>query len=230
MNKMKCEPHYIYTIRPGDTLFSIAQRLGSSVDIIEKANFLKPPITDPGLIFPGQILVIPITNQTAQAYNQTDVYYLVQPADSLFTIGQRFSVHPDLLAGFNPDIQDPNLIFVNQVLRIPTFIYEIQEGDSLFVISKRLGIPLQKILQANAGRPGLSPDVIYPQYLLIIPYPSSRNLVVFRPFPGQNVMSGEPIEGLACAFDANVLHQVRDDNDVIVFDERFTTAAQGAPA
>ena len=44
-----------YTVQPGDTLFSIAQRFGSSVDAIVAAN----DIADPSLISPGQKLIIP---------------------------------------------------------------------------------------------------------------------------------------------------------------------------
>lgn len=39
--------HYIYTVRPGDTLYVIARRFGSTVQLIEQTNALYPPITDP---------------------------------------------------------------------------------------------------------------------------------------------------------------------------------------
>jgi peptidoglycan/xylan/chitin deacetylase (PgdA/CDA1 family) len=44
-----------YVVQPGDTLYSIALRIGVSVESITRANGL----TDPGYIFVGQILVIP---------------------------------------------------------------------------------------------------------------------------------------------------------------------------
>ena len=53
--------HIIYTVRPGDALYSIARRFGSEVQLIEQTNALFPPITDPGLIYPGQVLLIPET-------------------------------------------------------------------------------------------------------------------------------------------------------------------------
>lgn len=44
-----------YTVQPGDTLFDIARRFGSTVDALVEAN----DISDPDLITPGQVLEIP---------------------------------------------------------------------------------------------------------------------------------------------------------------------------
>lgn len=44
-----------YTVQPGDTLFQIAQRFGTTVQSLVQAN----NITDPDLIYPGQVLTIP---------------------------------------------------------------------------------------------------------------------------------------------------------------------------
>jgi LysM repeat protein len=44
-----------YTVRPGDTLSSIAARFGTTVKALQKLN----GITDPSLIHPGQVLRIP---------------------------------------------------------------------------------------------------------------------------------------------------------------------------
>lgn len=46
----------IYTVAAGDTLSAIASRYGTSVAAITAAN---PQITNPNLIFPGQVLVLP---------------------------------------------------------------------------------------------------------------------------------------------------------------------------
>lgn len=44
----------IYTVKPGDTLYSIAKRYGTSVRNLVTFNYLSPPY----IIYPGQQLVV----------------------------------------------------------------------------------------------------------------------------------------------------------------------------
>ncbi|MEX2415844.1 MAG: LysM peptidoglycan-binding domain-containing protein [Paenibacillaceae bacterium] len=218
--------HYLYTIRPGDTLYAISQRFGSPIQLIEQTNALFPPFTDPTLIFPGQLLVV----SEIGVGQRSAVSYIVNPGDSLYTISQRFSATPDIMAGLNPQITNINLIYPGIPLNIPAFIYEVEEGESLYRISSQLGIPLNQIIIANQGRAGFSPDVIYAGYRLIIPLSLSRNIVVFRPLPGSRVVPGQAIEGIARVFEATINYQIRDDHGVIVTNERYLTTSAGAPA
>ena len=156
--------HFIYTVRPNDTLYSIARRLGSTVEQLEQLNALYPPFTDPGLIFPGQMLIVPYQYNPA-----TQLFYFVNPSDTLYSIATRFSTSVQRVMGMNPDVTNPNLIYVNQLLRVPGRVYRVSTGDSLGSIANQLGVSVPAIIQANQGRPGFSPDVIYPGYGLIIP-------------------------------------------------------------
>lgn len=218
------ETHVVYTVQPGDTLYSIATRFGSTVEAIRQANAVYPPITDPDLIFPGWTLLVP-----TPAIQPFRTIYIVAPGDTLFSIAQRFNTYVDLLAGVNVRLQDPNLITVGQALWVPGFVYEVVPGDTLVRISRHFQIPLSSILAANEGRVGFSVDVIYPGFRLLLPLPSNRNVVVIRPYPGDLIQSGVQVEGFARIFEANVLTQIRGDNDVVVSNERFTTALAGAP-
>lgn len=53
-----CPPGFLgrYTVVQGDSMFSIAQRFGVSLDALIAAN---PHITNPKLIFPGDVLCVP---------------------------------------------------------------------------------------------------------------------------------------------------------------------------
>jgi LysM repeat protein len=219
------ELHYLYTVQPGDTLYGMARRFQSDVELIRTANAIYPPFTDPDLIFPGQELLIPTF-----LYGFTHVNYVVQAGDTLWNIAQRFGTHPDIIAGLSPHVYDPATIFVNQILQIPAFVYAIQPGDTLGGVAAQTGVPLESIIRANERRPYFSPDLIYPGYRIIVPAGASRNIFVTRPLPGQEVRQGFELSGIARAFEANVNFQVRDANGVIVTDERFTTAEMAGPA
>ncbi len=111
----------IYTVQPGDTLFSIAMRLGSTVDLILAAN----QIPDPDQIMPGQKLLIPILTGTRVQ---------VQPGDTLFNLALRYDLPVDVIAAAN-NLQPPFTIFPGQVLQIPLLLPNV--NDCIAYLSTR---------------------------------------------------------------------------------------------
>lgn len=217
--------NFIYTVQPGDTLYAIANQFDSTPEAIANANYLFPPVTNPDLIFPGQVLVVPSNQQ-----NGLSTFYIVAPGITLNSIARRFTANLDLIAGINPNIDDPNMIFPGQQLLVPAFIYNVEPGDTIFQIEQRFGIPRSTIIRANLDRPGFSPDTIWPGFSLIIPLPTSENIAVITPLPGTVISSGQRVAGWARAFEGTVLHQVQDRNGVVVSRERSVMSSQGAPA
>lgn len=217
--------HVVYTVRSGDTLTSIANQFGTSVQSLVQANALFPPVTEPDLIYPGQKIVARVPGMSVQS----TVLYQVAQGDTLFRIGQQFSTGTDLLAALNR-LPDPDDLRVAQLLYIPAWVYEVEPGDTLFRMSRRFGVSLSTLLRANQHRPGLSPDLIYPGFRLIVPIPSSTNIVVFSPLPGTVIAPGHPLSGAARAFEATILYQIRDATERIVTRERPITTSEGAPA
>ncbi|WP_126425241.1 LysM peptidoglycan-binding domain-containing protein [Brevibacillus marinus] len=217
--------HVVYTVRSGDSLSSIADQFGTSVPALLQANALYPPITDPNLIYPGQVIVARIPGMS----QQSAVLYQVAQGDTLFRIGERFSVGVDLLAALN-QLQDPDFLRVAQLLTIPAFVYEVEPGDSLYRISRRFGVSLSALVRANRNRPGLSPELIYPGFRLVVPLPSSTNIAVLQPLPGTRVVPGQRLSGLARAFEATIQYQIRDAAGRVVTGERAITTSEGAPA
>lgn len=216
--------HLLYTVRQGDTLYTIAEQWGTNVPSLVQINALHPPVTDPDRIYPGQVLLVRLPGMA----EQSSVLYQVQPGDTLYRIAERFSVSVDMLAGLN-QIQQPDIIRVGQLLYIAAFVYEVERGDSLYRISQRFGTPMSELFRANRNRPGLSPDVIYPGFRLVVPLPSSTNIVVFQPLPGTRIAPGHHLTGSARAFEATINYQIRDAMGRIVTRERAATATQGAP-
>lgn len=217
--------HTVYTVRPGDTLYTIAERNGSTVELLEETNALYPPFAERGMIYPGQVLVV-----SEVGLNQRNqITYIIQPGDSLYTIGLRFSAVPEMLAGLNPLIQTPGLIYPGLPLAVPAVIYGVEEGDSLYGISRKLGVPVRELVQANRGRPGFSPDLILSGYRLIVPLPSSTNILVLRPLPGAQIRPGQALEGLARAFEAVIQFQLLGEDGTVLTRERTVTTSAGAP-
>ncbi|SHF95403.1 LysM peptidoglycan-binding domain-containing protein [Ornithinibacillus halophilus] len=153
---------FIYTVKPGDTLFNIASNIGGTVPLLVEANAVYPPIMDLYQIFPGQVLVV-----TTPGKKQ--VNHIVDIGEALYQIAERYSTTVEKILELNPQIENPNVIFYNQVLQIPAQIYSVEPGDAFFQIAERFGVSTSTLLMANQNRPGLSPDVVYPGYQIIIP-------------------------------------------------------------
>lgn len=219
------QAHYLYRVQPGDTVYALARRFYSTVEEITQANHLYPPVTDPYLIYPGQLLVIP-----SIPIARPPVLYLVSPGDVLFRIAQRFSTHVDLLAGINPEISNPDLIYPGQQVFVPALMVVVESSDTLYRIAERFGVSAAQLMRANQDRPGFSADLIWPGYRLIVPTPTSENIMVYTPFPGTVFDSVQRVSGWGRAFEANLLVQVRDARGVTISEERAVTATEGAPA
>lgn len=94
-----------YTVVKGDTLTSIAFKLGVSVDHLVNIN----KINNPNLIYPGQILIY---NKNNNNYN----LYEVKEGDSLWAISKKLNIDIDNLIKIN-GITNPDIIFPNQILK-----------------------------------------------------------------------------------------------------------------
>ena len=156
------EGWFYYTVQRGDTLFSIAQQFGISVEELKQLNGLTEDT-----IYVGQKLRVPGSPPEREEY----IEYIVQPGDTLFSIARRFGVDMQELAQLN-GITDPSTIYVGQRLRIPANatpareLYRVQPGDTLSSIAQRFGVSLQALMEAN----GITdPDQIYVGQLLRIP-------------------------------------------------------------
>ncbi|WP_214851474.1 LysM peptidoglycan-binding domain-containing protein [Exiguobacterium sp. s193] len=101
-----------YTVKSGDTLYSIARKYDVSVSALASAN----NITNLNLISVGQVLKIPGTSTTPPP---TVTSYTVKSGDTLYAIASKYNVTVSSLAAANK-ITNINLISAGQLLIIPS--------------------------------------------------------------------------------------------------------------
>lgn len=186
----------IHVVQPGETLFSIAKRYGTTVEALVQAN----RIADPSLIFAGQRLIIP-RGQAAPPQPQTREYQ-VQVGDTLRGIAARFGTQPEAIARLN-GITHPDLIIAGQVLLIPVSgnpgserLYTVVRGDTLTRIAARFGRSAWEIAMAN----GLSlAQPIYPGQQLTIPGEGPPLPALPPPFVTVNAHPLPAVQGRAFA-------------------------------
>jgi peptidoglycan endopeptidase LytF len=161
---------FLYTIRSGESLFTIARHFGVSMTALLRAN---PQIVNPNIIYTGQVICIPYPRPPAVCRG---FLYTVMDGDTIARIGRRFGVRPGDILRANPQIVNPDIIFPGQTICIPFppppdcrdgFLYTIQRGDSLFSIARKYNITLDNLLAANPQI--VSPDIIFVGQVICIP-------------------------------------------------------------
>lgn len=147
-----------YVVQSGDTLSSIARRYGTTVAELVELN----GISNPDLIFVGEVLKI----RASSGSGNNEIIYRIRRGDTLSQIARTYHVSVNTLVQVN-GIQNPNLIYVGETLRIPQngeihdsghSIYRIRYGDTLTSIARRFGVNVDSIVELNNIQ---NPNLIY---------------------------------------------------------------------
>jgi LysM repeat protein len=174
---------FAYVVEEGDSLGSIAQQFGVSAVSIMEANNLQ----NPNNVFIGQRLTIPNyvppnNNTTNSGGASSDsaggegVSHVVQPAETLIGIAQKYGVDVNALAAAN-NVANRNQLRVGQKLTVPGItardaaealgrVHVIQSGESLTAIAQQYGVSTEEIISFNNIS---NPNAIYVGQELIIP-------------------------------------------------------------
>src|SRR5829696_4524233 len=149
------------TVVSGDTLRKIADRCGTTVSALQRAN---PEVGNGNLIYPGQVLLLP---GTILGSDGGYLMYIVARGDTLKSLALRFGSTVESIMASNPSVTNANLIYEGQRLTIyvtapgnpppppnnppPTSgqTYYVQKGDTLRIIAAKFGTTVDAILKVN---------------------------------------------------------------------------------
>jgi|GEM_PF-154657 len=169
----------VYIVKSGDTLWSIANRFGISVDDIKQLNNLTSNSLSIGqqLFVPGVSIEIPETNPTV---------HIVEAGDTLYSISNRFNTTVALLRSWNNLASD--VLRVGQRLIVShnnqgnVLTHTVVSGDTLWSIANRFRVTVDSIKQLN----NLSANTLFVGQILLIP---SNNFSIHTVVSGDNLWS-----------------------------------------
>ncbi|MDM8527612.1 LysM peptidoglycan-binding domain-containing M23 family metallopeptidase [Anaerolineales bacterium HSG24] len=154
---------FVYTVQSGDTLSQIAYRHGLQIQMVARANRLRPPY----MIYVGQELILP----GVPLPTSTPVFSGSAPA---------------------PDVDAPNASSTPQPKFSPFEIgamHTVQQGETLFSIAQLYDTPLNHIILANSID---NPDILQMGQVLQIPTGPPQTLTN-HPDPFESVQLSESV-------------------------------------
>lgn len=142
------EQENVYTVKSGDSLWSIAKKFNTTVDDLKKANNL----TSNSLSI-GQKLVIPGKKEST-----SNNVYTVQKGDSLYSIAKKYGITMQEIMDFNN--LGSTILTVGQVLKIPVayeeeipstseVTYTVKSGDNLYSIARKYNVTVSDLMNYN---------------------------------------------------------------------------------
>ena len=186
-----------YTVKSGDSLYSIARRFNTTVAELRRLNNLTSDVLQI-----GQVLII--NDVTAPSPDDNYITYVVKSGDSLYRIAQQYNTTVKTLIDIN-NLSSTSLS-IGQILRIPipvsapTNYYTVVSGDSLYSISRKFGITVQELIDAN----NLSSNTLQIGQVLIIPGNETTPPEVEDNYFNYTVVSGDSLYSIANRFNTTV--------------------------
>ena len=142
--------YFVYIVAKGDTLKGLATRFDTTLENLLAGN---PEITNANVIYEGQWVKVYVsqTPPPPPPPLPTGQVYYVKRGDTLRNIASRLSTTVDELLKINPQITNPNLIYVGQAITIPAGAasYIVQKGDTLRIIANKFGTTVDNLLSLN---------------------------------------------------------------------------------
>ncbi len=130
----------IYQVESGETLESIASKLGTDIDTLKQINGIIGNVS----LMPGSFIIIPMVDDRF-------VTYTVKQGDTIYSISKNYNVDPNMILKMN-GLNKDDYIYPNQQIMIPNTNYNFyitEKGDTLTKVSDALGKSISEIVNSN---------------------------------------------------------------------------------
>ena len=188
-----------YTVKSGDSLWSIAKKYNTTVNELKSLNNLKS-----NSLSTGQVLKIPVQNTSGNTYT-------VKSGDTLYAIANRYGVTVNELK--NTNNLTTNSLTIGQRLIIPSketivpptdnkedyITYTVKSGDTLYKIANSYNLTPSDLMEYN----NLSSTVLNIGQTLKIPYNVEQEEVTTE-YIQYTVKSGDSLYSIARNYGVSV--------------------------
>jgi LysM repeat protein len=158
------------TVRSGESFVTYVSRYGVTGGRIRQAN---PHLADPNLIFPGDVINIPIAMSFSPS-RTTPFFYVVQAGDTAESIGAKFEMAASTLTAANPGVT----LGAGATILVPAgpHLYRVRQGDTLASIATKYGTTVDFLLTGNTLP---NPNAIFLGQLIFVPTQYNKNPLPF---------------------------------------------------
>lgn len=134
-----------YTVKKGDTLYSIARDNNTTVDTLKTLNNL----TTTNLSI-GQTLKLP-TKSSSPSSTPNTLTYTIKKGDTLYGIATKYNTTISAIKSLNN--LDTNTLTIGKTLQIPTTTsyttYTVKKGDNLYTIARTHNTTVNNLINLN---------------------------------------------------------------------------------
>ena len=183
-----------YVVQKGDSLYSIANKLGTTVSELKKENNLTS-----NTLQIGEVLRVP----TKEIYEEEENIYIVKKGDTLYSIAMANNTTVDELKKANN--LTSNILSTGQLLKIPSALlpestYIVKKGDSLYSIANKYNTTIDELKRIN----NLTSNILSIGQVLKLPSDKVSDIEKEENAISYTVQKGDSLYSIARKYDTTI--------------------------
>ena len=192
-----------YVVQKGDSLYSIANKLGTTVSELKKENNLTT-----NTLQIGEVLRIP----TKEIYEGEENVYIVQKGDTLYSVAMANNTTVDELKKANN--LTSNILSTGQLLKIPSALlpettYIVKKGDSLYSIANKYNTTVDELKRIN----NLTSNILSISQVLKLPSDKVSDVEKEENTINYTVQKGDSLYSIARKY-STTIDKIKDLNNL----------------